>query len=692
MGRKMKDKHSEPRWVNHHPECNRSLFHVIKYHPLLRHFFDRLAYKRDGDERNGSGDRKKGLNLETRNSNVEKRITPCSSVAKDSLRRKIKEIVLKEMSRKRTRHHRSSTCPTSINMNENLLTTFVQEPVSPLVYNLHKQHVYGTKMKFTRSVSFNLPYSSSKRESFGSIDNGATCFNVNEATIARDVTNSSGSAQDQIHNEVKHFKNLKQKIEHVTGESRKEKLRVTMDAIVHKLPQGHGMPNDLKKEFVKKLTDSNMIRCNESGPFTPSFAKHHSNSISRKLSLQEPLELYFRSHESGFNPEPSHVQSKKLKLRTEKGHSPLKMMIHLQRMLSLPDLQSFSYGFQNGEFPDISSVTEPKPRVASGDGTLSSENIVHQKKKLDLHLHSKTQLQLDTPVENLIQKHLGSVDENDLLISNIVEQGSDCSKVGIMTTDDFGHSSFKSGDTFNDQEMIEPIKQSMAAIEESVNPKLITEPDNGLENIMEQQEAIMDFLKVKDSTENAQKVEIQSKQLMNYDILPVSHIPTRDKAEFNYVKYVLEICGLTGKECLSAWHSSNHPVDPLLYEEMESDLDFCSYGGSGQCNHHVLFDLINESLLELSGRSYCYCSIPLSPSHPMPKGFHNLHQVWTHMNKSLCLRSKTGLTIDDHVSRDLERRDGWVNPQIFAQCVSLELEELILQDLVEEMSSDLACI
>jgi len=223
-----------------------------------------------------------------------------------------------------------------------------------------------------------------------------------------------------------------------------------------------------------------------------------------------------------------------------------------------------------------------------------------------------------------------------------------------------------------------------------VDPKLITEPGNGLENIIEQQEAVMDSLKVKDSTKNAEKLEIQSKEL-NYDIA-LSHIPIRDKAEFNYVKYVLEISGLTGKECLSAWHSSNHPVDPLLYEEMESDLEFCSYGGSGQCNHHVLFDLINETLLELSGRSYCYCSPPLSSSdshsHPMPKGCHTLHQVWTHMNKSLCLRSKTGLTIDDHVSRDLERRDGWVNPQIFSQCVSLELEDLILQDLLEEISCD----
>lgn len=55
MGRKMKDKDSESLWVNHNPECKKSLFHVIKYHPLLSHFFDRLAYKRGGDERNYSG-------------------------------------------------------------------------------------------------------------------------------------------------------------------------------------------------------------------------------------------------------------------------------------------------------------------------------------------------------------------------------------------------------------------------------------------------------------------------------------------------------------------------------------------------------------------------------------------------------------------------------------------------------------
>ncbi|KOM34669.1 hypothetical protein LR48_Vigan02g081900 [Vigna angularis] len=146
----------------------------------------------------------------------------------------------------------------------------------------------------------------------------------------------------------------------------------------------------------------------------------------------------------------------------------------VQRMLSLPDLNALSYPYQNSDFPDISSVTEPKPKVASGDGTLSSENIFNQKKRPGINLHSKIRLQSETPVEDLIQKHPDSVDENDQEISNIFEQGSECSseingKAGVAT-DDFGHSFFKSGDTSDDQEMIEPIKENMTAIEESGFP------------------------------------------------------------------------------------------------------------------------------------------------------------------------------------------------------------------------------
>lgn len=203
--------------------------------------------------------------------------------------------------------------------------------------------------------------------------------------------------------------------------------------------------------------------------------------------------------------------------------------------------------------------------------------------------------------------------------------------------------------------------------------------------MIEQQEANLDSLEVTETTEKAQKVEILSNQL-NYEI-PHFHVDTRDKAEYNYVRYVLEISGLTGNESISAWHSSKQPLDPLLYEEMEGDPDFCSYE-SGNCNHHVLFDLINEALLEIYGRSCCYYPIPLSSLsyiRPMPIGSHTLHEVWTHMSQSLSLKPKAGQTADFHVSRDLAKHDGWMNHQWSSEFVALELEDLIFHDLLEEI-------
>lgn len=484
-------------------------------------------------------------------------MTPHPSVGKNTLRSQIKALI-KDISKKRGRHFRSSTHPllsqsihttsthdlkkdllsqeikdkrkgrvkdnarkaTSgasnhfckhfvgsqkiMNMNKDLLLAFLHDPASPLVYHFHKPKLYGAEMTLTRSVSLPLP-DSSKTQVYKTIGNGSLprqqgklycgnktqnsvqfesskkfCeqtmpsvakwrvngnSNMNEEMMVRDVNLSSGSAaQGQNQRETKHVKNLKHKIEHVTGESSKEKTRVTMDAVIHKLPQGHGISDDLKKEIFKKLTDPNITREGEH------FPKHHRNCITRIWSLQEPLESYFQLHESSFNTEVRHPRSEQLRLRTEKSHSPLRSLTPFHRILSLPDLQSFSYGSQNEEETfDILSLT--KTTISSGDGNMSSEIIAYQKKRLDLNdVHSKSQLQLDTPVEDLTQENLVSVDENDLVISNnIVGSGSDCvSKInGNMSKiiDDFGHNSFKKGGTFNDHDIgtITEYKASIAA-------------------------------------------------------------------------------------------------------------------------------------------------------------------------------------------------------------------------------------
>ncbi|KAI5391728.1 hypothetical protein KIW84_076510, partial [Lathyrus oleraceus] len=465
------------------------------------------------------------------------------------------------------------------NMNKKILLTFRHDPVFPLVYHFHKQqHLQRAKTTLTRSESFPFPYSLSKtkakrrlysdnetKKPVQFVSTKTACeqvvpsvakvkvngnFNMNEAfIIVRDVKFSSVSAKGQ--------NSLKQKIEHVTGESGKEKIRVAMDSVIHKLPQGQGISDRLKNEILKKLTE----------PISKREVQHKS-FIRRSVSLQEPLESYCETLKNTFKTEARISQSEKLKFGKPTEPSPLRMMIPLQRILSLPDLQSFSYASQKG---DISDWT---------------------------------------------QENFAIIDKKDLVISNIVKSSGSISKPG---------SSDK-------------------------------------------------------STNVVQKMEIQTKKL-NYEI-PQIHVDTKLKEEFNYVKYVLEISGFTSNESISLWHSKDTPLDPSLYEEMENDPEFCGKIG-GECNHHVLFDLINETMLEIYGRSYGYSSMV---------GCHILHKVWTHMSKSLCLRFKVGQKIDDHVSRDLAKNDGWVNIQFYDECFGLEVDHMIFHDLLKEIVLDLACL
>ncbi|XP_019463672.1 PREDICTED: uncharacterized protein LOC109362383 [Lupinus angustifolius] len=574
--------------------------------------------------------------------------------------------------------------PTSVksldpmNMKKEILLTYMQDPVCPMAYHFNKQEA----LTLTRSVSFPLPHSSKASISMKNISGNGSLpkvvgrlhfcnktqkgalfewrlhgnLDMNDGMIVRDVQ-SSGSAKGRNQKGMKKIKNLKQKIVPITGENEnenenekekeKEKLRVTLDSVIDKIPQGHGISDDLKKEILKKLIDpiastkvENRCASFNGRTRTHSFTKH---PIRRTSSLEEPLDTY------------SHL-FQQLNLTTKEATSPLIVPKPIKRILSLPDLQSFYYSYPNGDFSHVLSLT--KPILTSMDGTMGSESIGYPKRRVGLNV---------------------GVGENDALIStNIEGSRSDSiseinSKVGVII-DDFGDSILKNGGTFNDQDV--GLKYEDKTALAASDSKSKSGPIDRLENVVEQE---------------ANKVSEILKKHLNYEI-PQFHVDTRYKAEFNYVKYVLEISGLTSNESISAWHSSEQPLDPLLYEEMESDPDFCSYEHSNNCNHHVLFDLINESLLEIYGSCCCYYPKQLSYLsyiHPMPKGNHILHEVWNHMSQSLNLKSKSNQTTDFHVSRDLAKNDGWMNLQLSAELVGLEVEDLVFHDLMEDIMRDL---
>lgn len=191
-----------------------------------------------------------------------------------------------------------------------------------------------------------------------------------------------------------------------------------------------------------------------------------------------------------------------------------------------------------------------------------------------------------------------------------------------------------------------------------------------------------------ESTTDIDTLESRAKQFYN-ELFQV-RVDLKNQAEYNYVKDVLELAGFTRDELLGQWYSPENPLDPLVFNEVEGcfmdRLDSSGYEEGGSWYQLLMFDLINEVLLSIYERSFCYWPVPLTcPSHMhrMPTGNRVLEEVWGNISCFLSWRPENDQSIDDAVSRDLGKGDGWMNLQYDAECVALEMEELILDELIE---------
>ncbi|CAJ1967930.1 unnamed protein product [Sphenostylis stenocarpa] len=224
---------------------------------------------------------------------------------------------------------------------------------------------------------------------------------------------------------------------------------------------------------------------------------------------------------------------------------------------------------------------------------------------------------------------------------------------------------------------------------EQLNPE--SRQGDGFDHVAEQQEAEEDH---PEEVENFQNLGTLSNSF-NYEI-PCIEVDPSNEAAFNYVRKVLDLSGFTGHISPGIWYSDNQPVDPSVYEELEGCLLLdpdCSgnSGEGGECNHLLLFDIVNEGLLEIFGRSYSYYPRPLSSLshvHPMPSGENVLYNVWKLISWYLNSTIYDYYTsLDYYVSQDLAKYDGWMNLQFDSECVGLELDDLIFDDLLEEIIS-----
>ncbi|KAK6941930.1 protein of unknown function DUF3741 [Dillenia turbinata] len=165
-----------------------------------------------------------------------------------------------------------------------------------------------------------------------------------------------------------------------------------------------------------------------------------------------------------------------------------------------------------------------------------------------------------------------------------------------------------------------------------------------------------------------------------------------DYALFNCIKNTLVQSGFLQSDNLDAWYSQDQPLDPSIFEEMDACLSKESecYGEEvvGNREHQLLFDLIYEVLLEIYARSLNYWPNALSSScHicPTPRSDHILEEVWKGISWSLSSTAEIGQSLDSIMAIDFTKSDGWMNLQLETECVALDLEELIFDELLEEI-------
>ncbi|KAK4730629.1 hypothetical protein R3W88_023617 [Solanum pinnatisectum] len=461
---------------------------------------------------------------------------------------------------------------------------------------------------------------------------------VGKHVLAESFDNSSASSpraekKDRESSKLilNRFKNLKQKIRYALEESRKERRRIVMDAVLHKVPHGHRSPKDIEK-------GSTFSHCNS--PFTKSEMK----SFRRTESLHKHNRLL----DSSFYREEKHHISDRSSFRTSRSPSPARSShIGLDRILSMPDLTYYN-SFKFEDFPERGSL------YTLDRATSSSNLYVGISKSLDIPLGS----------ENHTEEGYNS-DSKSTIFLDVSE-----------SFDDFGGLR-----TRENSSSVENIIEGTSSVVSNIDkPIPVPLPDmiatSGATGLSEAKGAEEDAV-------NTDKKGLSSSDLNR--ILQIQ-VDKRYESEFNYVKDVLELSGFSGNKFIGKWHSADKPVNPSLFDEVEG---YCLLDQEGvTCDQLLLFDLINEVLLQIYERSCSYWPKSLtchSHIHTMPIGYHVLGEVWKEVNSCFESEMKIDQPIDDAVSRDLAKDETWMNLQFDAVCGGLELEDLILNDLLEEL-------
>ncbi|XP_022777291.1 uncharacterized protein LOC111318678 [Durio zibethinus] len=149
------------------------------------------------------------------------------------------------------------------------------------------------------------------------------------------------------------------------------------------------------------------------------------------------------------------------------------------------------------------------------------------------------------------------------------------------------------------------------------------------------------------------------------------------------IRAVLQISGLNWDELSRKWHLSDQMLDSSLFDNVEV------WPEKSRTDRRLLFGYISEVFLKIDG--YYFRSSPgASLLNPRPRpglsSKNMVHEVLKHVDW-LLLADLPQQTLQQLVEKDLAKSGTWMDTQLDAEEVVIELVESILEDLVVDAAS-----
>ncbi|CAA6654969.1 unnamed protein product [Spirodela intermedia] len=535
---------------------------------------------------------------------------------------------------------------------------------------------FGSRLKLRDEI---IPLKSHKRKSQaeniqyeGNIDSveddgsPITCacmHDISEETSTSRLLSSVNHAKSEKDNvrALHRFKDLKQRIKDVVKENRKEKHRISLDGVLHKIPYGSAASQEMKGEKPSLLEGPDADRLygdslRSVGRNGDSFTRRNSiGHMRRSQSLTESLERYAYLLESNLSREPKRQMSEKLKLvHEESGFQVKKPQKTFERISSLPEFESYylSEGNQKEVPRDFLHSRSMSLDLAQGNATMDIDGSycagpVRSMSVGDIYdesNESKTEKILNSPYDEVIVSHV---------------EGSDT----------------------------EAKPRSVSAIDSS----LLERPHSP-----EELSSLQGLEMKPDQTQFREMAPSDSCEKESAG--DESNVLETDGSDYNkgnipvfFVVDMLKKYWSNGIGPSETIHSLEQQLNPTVFSEVEGsvhELESDNMFSEINLDRELLTDLTHEVLLEIFESSYGLFSWLSHVRSPVKSGTlvasHVLDQAWANVSWHLKYRQEADDTLEHIVDRDFRKNDGWMKLSPEVEHVGIELEALLLDDLVDE--------